>query len=430
MKDEWLRNGPPWEELVSEVKDERQEKADMALVIPSYSSKRMLEEHMRRLSRQTFQRFHVIVVYGENDEFVGGAGRMVHLREHGKNGCAGAYYTGEKYALEGGYKIIVLADNDCLPESDGLLGRYAAEMERGAAVVLPTIMNPPLESARPGSIIHHYGCIRRDVLGKAGLTFLPLYFGGEDSDLIGRIVANGFNIRHVEEMAAHPAFKPALISGEGRKYYCGRGELEAIFLAGNFTKAVAFVFLYCMAAAAYGILGRKSYAGEMLRSVWDAGGMRFFANVRTDLIKMPSTAETGSEARGALRMHDADAANETRGGSAAGMPGGVMPDAGALWNSLPRMAAAWNRPVVFINSNKPTDIPAMLVAKESHLWYGGRTYRLIARRGAISIIFSLAVLGTAAPFMLAAAPLIAAKGFITKALRRISSSGYGTSGLP
>lgn len=285
------------------------------------------------------------------------------------------------------------------------------------------------------------------MLEKAGLTFLPLYFGGEDYELMGRIARNGFSVRHVEEAASHPANKPALIGAEGRKYYCGRGELEAVFLAGNFTKAVAFIFLYCMAAAAYGILGRKIYGGEMLRSVWDAGGMRFFRSKHAHMggvppvaerdclgrgaLVMPSEAETGTGARGALGMSGARAGNGTRRGGLGIMPDGVALDAGVLRNSLSRMAAAWGRSVVFIDSNKPTDIPAMLAASESYLSYGGKTYRLTAKRGAISILFSLAVLGVAAPFVLAAALLIAAKGFATKALRRISSSGYGTSaGLP
>ena len=97
MKTEWLKRGPSLGELVAEVKDNRRKKRSrLTLIIPTFRDNELLEKHITKLANQTFQDFDVIIVYGEEDRFIETPkwASILHIREKGRNGCAGAFYLG------------------------------------------------------------------------------------------------------------------------------------------------------------------------------------------------------------------------------------------------------------------------------------------------------------------------------------------------
>ncbi len=217
MRDGWKKEGPALDELVLETKDGRKGKRALAIVITSFQARESLAEHLRRLSRQSRKDFDIIAVYGEKDEFLetpGWAG-VLHVREKGRMGCAGANYIGQKIALQEGYESVILADDDCMPVSDDLVEKLAGSPGDCA---MPNAGYGGQEAVS-GFIIHHYGILRRGALEKAGLTYLPFGNGGEDLELIARIRKAGMKISHADAGGCHPAAAPMMLEGGGRLFH-------------------------------------------------------------------------------------------------------------------------------------------------------------------------------------------------------------------
>ncbi len=121
----FLRRGPELGELVAETRDGRKGgRKRIAVAIPTRNWNEILSEHVKRLSKQAFRDFDVIIVYGEDDEFLDDVCGLpvVHIRRKADCGSAGGFYIGEKFAFDEGYDMVVLADNDALPDSDSLVG--------------------------------------------------------------------------------------------------------------------------------------------------------------------------------------------------------------------------------------------------------------------------------------------------------------------
>ena len=186
--EKWLDKGPELSELVSERLDRRSSRKDVAVVITTSGNPEVLEEHLGALGKQKFRDFDVLIVYGQRDSFAAGprwAG-ILHLREKARGGSSGAFYIGQKAALEEGYRTIILADDDCIPVSDDLMGRLAQGVEEGHKILLPKL-DKGERGIRMTRIPHYYGAFGREVFERAGLTYLPLFFGGDDVELFHRM---------------------------------------------------------------------------------------------------------------------------------------------------------------------------------------------------------------------------------------------------
>ncbi len=254
-----LDAAPALDALVAERKDMRRApRAKAALVITTYGNGPMLKKHVERLGLQKWKGFDIIIVYGEKDGFIEApawAG-ILHLREKGRNGCSGAYYIGERAALEEGYGIIILADDDCMPVSEDLVESLVKEVEGGTHIAIPRLGSP--QASWKPRVPHYYGAVSANALRKAGLTFLPLFFGGDDVEFMSRMMNAGFSPKHIEAYAWHPPAKPFLIDASWKRYYYSRGELEALILNRGFPEAFAFAAMGLLMAASLAAFGRTS----------------------------------------------------------------------------------------------------------------------------------------------------------------------------
>jgi len=89
--------------LISKRKDTIAKKRDIVIVIASKNDRKTLESHIAALSKQTFREFNIIIVYGKSDEFLE-VENAIHIREKSGRGSAGAFYIGERIALDQGYR--------------------------------------------------------------------------------------------------------------------------------------------------------------------------------------------------------------------------------------------------------------------------------------------------------------------------------------
>ncbi len=416
--DSWLRQGPGIDELVSERKDCRRRKAETAVVITALQSNEMLNNQLQRLSEQSLQDFDIIAVYGKEDEFLGETpASILHIKEKKETGSSGAFYLGEKIALEEGYQKVILADSDCMPASGDLIEKLVNAVENGADVAMPHALYIPSARAYPGDVIHHYGCIRRNVLEKAGLTFLPLYFGGEDYELTKRISSLGFKTEWVEATVTHPNVRHILIENGNRRYYTVRGELGAYLASGSYYSALSFTWIYLMTGIALMLIGRWNHGWARFCGAWDASDMKLFkTRSRTKAATVPSKEKNKHE-----MVLDEDREE-------------IEPPSPKFEKRLKKIAATLaiftdmkllGRNIVLVNRRAAMCIPQILMARSAYVRREGKDYEIFKNRGKTRIVASLLVLLAAAPAMLAVSAILVAKGAIFKKIKRVKSQGYG-----
>jgi len=424
--EEWIKQGPSLKEIVTESMDKRRKKkGKLAVIIPTFKNNQLLKKHLDKLAEQTFRDFDIIIVYGKDDDFFESKMSILHIRERGRNGSAGSFYIGEKAALTENYDRIVLADNDCLPESSDLLEKF---METSNTVVLPNVLYHPSPTPQKGYVIHHYGCLKNEVLRKTGLTFLPFYFGGEDFELNERINDNGFEINHVTSLVSHPKNKPALISSEKRKYYCGRGELESLLINGRYARALIFTILYLEMGLAFFFTGKKNLAHELFRSVWNATGMEFFKSRYEPQNKVPEPAKAETpkadtiiseeEISDLKNKHWLSAANQNRNNTTSRRISSVL-------SRFLDFRKYLSKSVLLVDRSDPADLPALLMAKNAYLKFQGNTYIIHENRSLLSIITGILSLALLTPLVILISFPLILRGIFIKKIRKISSKNYG-----
>ncbi len=420
--EKWLVNGPELSELVAEVLDNRKnKKAKLAVVIPSFKNNSLLKKQLDKLSEQTFRDFDIIAVYGKDDDFVDTPewASMLHIKEQSRTGSAGAFYIGQKKALEDGYELITLADNDCIPISEGLLEKFSDAAKKGADVMLPDIIYVPSEKSQKGYVIHHYGCMKNEVFRKIGLSFLPFYFGGEDFELSERITDNGFKIHNLDSLVSHPKNKPALISSEKRKYYCGRGELEALLINGKYLRAFTYMVFYLEMGLAFMLMGKKNLAGEIFRSVRNAASMEFFKS-RSEPVD--ETIEASVPGNFDIILGEENIHGDKHW---LNVNAGVAKRISYIFSQLLHSNRYFGKSILISERHDPADIIAMLMAKTAYIKFGGKYYLVHKNRSALSIIEGLFLLGLSLPFIIAASFSLTIYGALNKKIRGISSQCYG-----
>jgi len=414
MRAEWLRKGPSLGELVLERRDERKKKRGrLALIMPSLDNEKLLKRHINELKKQTFQGFDIIVIYGEDDNFIDADGLgILHVREKGKNGAAGSFYIGEKIALEDGYSMIAHADDDCLPKSENLLEKLVNSLENGEDIVIPMASYGDSE-AKKGITINHYGAFKSTVLKKTGLVFLPMWYGVEDTELMIRMTQNGFRIGHIDLKAWHPnTVSPAFIGIFAREYHDRRGRIEQLFIRNKYSLAWSFILFHLLAMVGSFSVGRTRLAKVMLSALWNGTGMEFFKTDKfdekgKDRKYQDSPAASSIDKSRYDIVIDKDSTKK------------VPQDMFELFGK--RILIAGNQEMYMTQSY----LPIAVVSKSTHIVFEGRLYKMTDERGISDIILSLAFCAISAPFVLIASALFFIRGFIAKNYAGITSDGYG-----
>jgi hypothetical protein len=402
-------------------------------VVPSYHNHRLLEEHLQKLSIQTFRDFDVLVIYGEDDQFINTAGpvSIVHIRRRWDIGCAGAFYLGESYAISEGYRYIVLADNDCYPESETLLDKIVEGLERNDVVYPP--IHVGVKRERIIGPIHQYWGVRREVLERTGLTFLPLYFGGEDFDLMRRIREKGFRISPIDATATHPAGKPFGLESQSRLHHYTRGSIIHMLLAGAYAKAFISIFGNLMAAVSFLLLGNPLVAERCIRTVWSASDIRLFKEEWT--VKFPAVAARDDEGGGI--EPDVMVGVESKTGNVMKQMDSLpswTPAGKTVQLSIRRLlhvishARHLGKRMMFVDGCSRFDIPLLLFARSAHLKTADGIYRITRDRGFIALVLGLVVFAAAIPLAAVLALMLTARGVINLVLKGIDSRGYGIEG--
>jgi len=204
-------------ELVSFTKEFNKKSSETLIMMPFYLEYGYLSDHLDALSRQTFQDFDVVVilnkvsdekkVYGIIEEKKPAFGVIVTKRKE-DTGSAGGFFTGQKYALENGYKQMIFADIDCMPVSLNLVEKLVSNKDR--EYVKPggrIIENNQVTQIIPESVIPWYALLSTDLVRRCGLYYLPLYYGAEDVEYGSRIKTKPYIIN---SQCQHPP--PSIMS--------------------------------------------------------------------------------------------------------------------------------------------------------------------------------------------------------------------------
>ena len=195
-----LHRGPELSEISSSI-SAISPTGRTALIMPVLSEKDLLSAHLQRLSKQTTQDFDVVIVHSDviapSSLKTDGRFGLVLIKEKGPMGPPGAFYAGQRYALENGYEAVIQCDVDCLPVSDGLVERLAdaVSADKGS-VFLPGVSS--LDGDNP--VINWYGAMHRSVLKKSGLVYLPFYYGAEDLEYSKRLRSIGVEAKQLPDV--------------------------------------------------------------------------------------------------------------------------------------------------------------------------------------------------------------------------------------
>jgi hypothetical protein len=261
---------------------------------------------------------------------------------------------------------------------------------------------------------HYYGCFRRECFEKAGLTFLPLFFGGEDIEIMDRMGKAGFAAKYMDGTVIHPPMRPVLINTPERSYFYYRGEIEASVLSSRYVSAFAAFTTYAALAAAHLAFGNFHGAGMVGRAVWDASGLRFF---KEDAIAV----KPGKEG-----MHGAKSGMD---GSSASHPGP------AVGNGPCDIARSWRfalthagKEITFLNWNSRHSMPSALLARSAFIVHDGSPYVIFRDRSAVHIALGILLVALAIPVLPFLSLLLVSRGFLLAFIKRPGNMGYGISG--
>ena len=264
----WLYRAPALDEIVSEIRDERRGRKKIAVVIPNYKNPSILHTHLSRLSAQTFKDFDVITVLGQDDRPPeGGFGfSSLYLRRKLDIGSAGAFYAGERRAFEDGYEVIVLADDDCLPESADLLETLVSGVRKNKVAKAKLLVSSARLRPR---VLAQYGAVSRDVFERCGFSFLPFYSGAEDVELEMRMRSQGIETEHiVGGIASHPITPSFLFWPRYKLYHYFRNAGLFFSQTGSVLFMNLTVLCQLLLAAGLASIGRYDAGFMILRALF------------------------------------------------------------------------------------------------------------------------------------------------------------------
>jgi len=175
----------------------------LLVAMPCFNEYQLLLRHLDILTRQSFQDFDLLIVLGKDfdgQKLVSYAlGKkfkfgIIVCRRNSDSGSAGGFAAGQKYALENGYKYVILADVDCLPRDKRLIERLYGS--RQAGFVSPTEafdgedgfrFAPDSKNRDAYTPVTHYCLYSIGLVKKYGLMFAPIYTGADDAEYAERI---------------------------------------------------------------------------------------------------------------------------------------------------------------------------------------------------------------------------------------------------
>lgn len=168
----------------------------LLLIMPYNSEIHDLGAHLRFLDRQSMQDFDVLVV-AEAGSAAAPLLSLMKQKPHGfgiilgkkkeRTGSAGAFFEGQKYALENGYSCMIHADVDCVPIDRQVVSALYKEREGGyaSARVIGVRGGIRHEFAVPSP--NHYTLFSEKTVRKYGLYYLPLFYYAEDGEYRERV---------------------------------------------------------------------------------------------------------------------------------------------------------------------------------------------------------------------------------------------------
>lgn len=187
-----MRQGPALEALASKI-TVIGKKGKCAIILPVYDEINLLNGHLGILEKQAVPDFDVVIVFCQKSLDVSRIRKSsrfgtVTICMKEQLGAAAGYYAGELYALQNGYECVILADVDCVPLSSDLVRKLGDSVSDHPDCVISPVWEP-FEGFRNKSLsLHWYGAMHPSLLRKAGLTFLPFYFGCLDSEHEARLL--------------------------------------------------------------------------------------------------------------------------------------------------------------------------------------------------------------------------------------------------
>lgn len=427
------RKGPPHGELIAGRIDKRAGgRRSTAIIIPSYRDPVMLRNHLALLSRQTTYDFDVIAIHG-SDECIESADpkmSILHITLDRNLGCAGAFYVGQRIALEEGYPKIILADDDCLPESEDLIETLATKLETEPAAS-PRIRLRPSDRLCRG-VIHHYGAMRREVLESVGLSYLPFFIGGEDFDLMRRMNRKGIRIALVAPVASHPSWPPIFIWEMKKVHAYSRGNIVQSLIAGDIIRSAISLAIHIQSGAALAILGKPRQAGVYFASALEASDCRIgemkepvpaiesiacktmrAESCRKDRVNISQEPSREMESDAFLYVESKGTVMEAIAKSLKSVSG-----EGSILSSF-------NKDIIFDGFCNTKDIPRILAAKSASIRYHDETYDITDGRGALEIMTGAFVFLSAIPVSVLAGSALALRGVLNARINGIDSEGYG-----
>ncbi len=427
MQELWLNKGPELDALVSETKDQRNsKKQDLAVIIATNRRKKILEEHLERLSKQTYRDLDIIIVYDEETEFVHAPpwSSMVHLRERGRNGSAGAFYIGEKFALQEGYNKIILADDDCFPQSEDLVERIYHELDKGKNVVVPLVDYGTFHRKSKTESIHHYGGLRKEVFKKSGLTFLPFWLGVEDIELMTRIKKQGMSLDEIKCVASHIKQNPFILRDQEILHHYTRSTIELLFLNGYYLRAL----LSLAGQLAFGLIwiltGRTEIGKRYFRTANSIAEMKFFFEEIRE--KEGPLKEENPESREARETIDKK--TKSFNNPVLSPLSSFSEEAAKIRELAGRFIGSrryFNKSIVFLDGFNSSDLAAILVSNEAHLRWKSKNFRITQKRNLLQIIAGLMAFAFSMPLLVFLSIILTAKGIWNKSRKKISTMGYG-----
>lgn len=437
FKEEWLHKGPPLDEIVSESRDDRRGgRRRLAIIIPSYRNGTALKAHLERLSKQTCKDFDVIIIYGEDDEPVDMPPdfSILHLKRNFDFGSAGAFYAGERRAFQDGYEIIVLADDDCLPESPELLEQLAGGLE-SSEVVKPTVVDA---SPKPrADVIAQYGAMRREVFAKAGFSFLPLYTGAEDVLLERSIREAGFGTsRRIGAIASHPVGPTFLLWPWYKVHYYFRNTGLYFALLDEFVLLNLTVFCQLILILGSFSIGRTEVGMGLLRTLSSICCANYFRETGVERGGRIARAEERVEEGviPAISKKPELVEMDIRYGFLAPMRRGKV--SGTFWSAMAAYAkdlggqvaalpGNFGRKIIILGSNNDLELLALLFCSSGWLTDKGRAYSIIRGRGRAGIALGALFFAAMLPLALGLTPLLSFIAVASQRVRGIDGTGYG-----
>ncbi len=399
--------------LISKRKDTIAKKRDIVIVIASKNDRKTLESHIAALSKQTFREFNIIIVYGKSDEFLE-VENAIHIREKSGRGSAGAFYIGERIALDQGYRTIILADDDCLPVSENLLEEMDRARKKGENAILPQVDYG--KAKLDLDIIHHYGCFSREVFEKVGLTYLPFYFGGEDIELLSRI-RKKFKVFKISAKAVHKSSMPIILEKENNAYSYVKGALISAILNDDFAGAYSCSLFHLLGAVGYGLVGRRKLARAYISAIWDGTMLRLgkgMASNSTKIKEKPDKIDT--------KISDVFTSIDYEKLGIIGMPiHWIEKDIRILLN----IRKTLGKRVLFNESYGPSFLPIILLSKLSYLKFNGEFFRLSSEQNSIICLLRYLLFHLALFPIAGIALLLVVLGAVIKRIKKIDSMGYG-----